>query len=511
MSLMGIDIGTTGCKAVVFAETGEILSSAYAEYDISRPEPLSAELDSGLVWSSIRMTIREAASSVLGRDSVRALAFASMGEAVVPVSADRKILGPSILINDARGDRYVETIRRELDDIECFRISGNHIGAQFGVTKLMWIKEHRPELYDSTYKFLNWGSFAAFMLGADPKVDYSLANRFLLFDIGTRDWSPRLLSVSGLDRNKLPECVPAGTAIGKVSKRLASALALPEDTLIVCGTHDQCANALGCGAVSPGEAMYGMGTFPTILAIHEGYTDPRRMVEFGLNVEHHAVPGAFVSFAYHMGGSIVKWYRDTFACAANKPGTKQGEDIYDELFAELPLAPGPLLVLPHFAPMGPPDFVSDSAGVILGLRNYTRRGEILKAILEGNMFALKVSVENLGSIGVPIETYKAVGGGSKTAAAVQICADITNRPFLRPAVSEAGALGVAILAGIAGEVFESAGAAIERLVRIERRFDPDPERAKRYGELFEFYKQFSEKAATLARQWTHFKEGDAFK
>ena len=168
-------------------------------------------------------------------------------------------------------------------------------------------------------------------------------------------------------------------------------------------------------------------------------------------------------------------------------------------------------MLPHFAPMGPPDFVSDSSGVILGLRNYTKRGEILKAILEGNMFALKVSVENLDSIGVPIENYKAVGGGSRSAAAVQICADITNRPFVRPAVSEAGALGVAILAGIADGAFGSAASAIERLVRIERRFDPDPERAKRYGELFEFYKQFSEKAAALARQWMHFKEGAAFR
>ena len=156
----------------------------------------------------------------------------------------------------------------------------------------------------------------------------------------------RLLSVSGLDRNKLADCIPAGTVIGTVSKHFAAELALREDTLIVCGTHDQCANALGCGAVNPGEAMYGMGTFPTILAIHEGYTDPRRMVEFGLNVEHHAVPGAFVSFAYHMGGSIVKWYRDTFSCAAADLETKHGEDIYDELFAELPLAPGPLLLLP---------------------------------------------------------------------------------------------------------------------------------------------------------------------
>ncbi|MDK2963979.1 MAG: hypothetical protein PWQ29_1373 [Verrucomicrobiota bacterium] len=509
MSLMGIDVGTTGCKTVVFSEEGEILSLAYAEYDIHRPDPSSAELDSVRVWDSIRSTIRKAASSVSGKDPVRALSVASMGEATVPVSIDRRILGPSILMNDARGDEYVEMICRKIDHLECFRITGNPVGAQFGLTKLMWIKNYRPDLYAETCKFLNWGSFVAFMLGADPKVDYSLANRFLLFDVSACDWSPRLLAVSGLDREKLPDCVPAGTVVGVVSRSIARELSLPENTLIVCGTHDQCANALGCGVIRPGDAMYGMGTFPTILPVYEEVSDPDRMVQFGLNMEHHAVPGVFVSFAYHMGGSIVKWYRDTFASAENKAARKCDHDVYPKLFKELPEQPGPLLVLPHFAPMGPPDFLSDSSGMILGLHNYTKRGDILKAILEGNAFALKVSVENLTSLGVSIGSYKAVGGGSRTDAAVQICADIMNRPFVCPAVTEAGAFGVAILAGAASGVYESPISAVERLVRIERTFDPNPEKVKKYEELFEFYNRSFEKMTGLAQEWTHFKRKGA--
>lgn len=506
MSLMGIDIGTTGCKVVVYTEEGRMLSSVYTEYDIKHPYPQSTELDSQGVWNAIRSTIKEAASHVFFSDPVRALSTSSLGEAVVPVSADRQILGPSILMNDFRGNEYLETLHSQISDIECFRITGNAMGAQFGLTKLMWLKEHHPSLYRQTYKFLNWGSFVAFMLGAEPRVDYSLANRFLLFDIHACTWSDKLLGIAGLDRKKLPDCVAAGSVIGTVPRSIAHKLSLPENVLIVCGSHDQCANALGCGVIHPGEAMYDMGTFPTILPIYEGSLQPEHMVKFGLNMEHHVVPGIFVSFAYHMGGSVVKWYRNTFASAENESLKEQGKDTYPALFAELPDEPGPLFVLPNFAPMGPPDFLSDSSGVILGLTNYTRRGEILKAILESNTFALKVSVENLESLGVSINSYKAVGGGSRAEKAVQISADIMNCPFECPAVSEAGAFGAAILAGTACGIYESSTYAAERLVHTKKVFYPNVEKAKQYQELFEFYKIFSEKITKLTYEWRAFKE-----
>ncbi len=505
MSILGIDVGTTGCKAVVFSEAGAILSSAYVEYDIKRRSAGWAELDAEEVWGLVKVAVRSACEPVASTDPIRALSTSSMGEAAVAVSEDRRILAPSILINDIRGAEYVEPLRRRMSDEECYRISGNPIGNQYGLTKLMWLAEHEPDLYARASKFLNWGSLVGFMLGAEPKVDYCLANRDLLFDLRAEDWSPRLLAASGIERAKLPDCVAPGTVIGEVDRALAAELSIAPGARIVAGAHDQCANALGCGVIEPGRAMYGMGTFPTIVPVYARPPEAGSMVRFGLNTEHHAVPGRYVSFIYHMGGSVVKWYRDTFAAAEHRVAREQGGDVYAALFAELPDEPGPLLILPHFAPMGPPDFVDDSSAVILGLTNHTARGEILKSILEANVFAHAVSVENLKSLGIGIIGYTAVGGGSRSDAAVQLCADIMGAPFVRPKITEAGAFGAALLAGVATGIYRSPEEAVRELVRVERTFEPDRKKSARYGELFGQYLRLRDAVGGLARDWVRFR------
>jgi xylulokinase len=501
MSLMGIDIGTTGCKVVVFNKEGKIISWAYTEYDIKHTDSGFAELDSAEVWKVIKTIIRQASFQISSSDPVEAISTSSLGEAVVPVSADRTILGSSILINDVRGSEYLEDIRNKISNKECFQITGNAIGSQFGITKLIWIKEHQPELYKKTWKFLNWGSFIAFMLGAEPCVDYSLANRFLLFDLNLHTWSSRLLLVADLDIDKLPRCVPAGTVIGTVSSSIAADLSLPSGIPIICGTHDQIAHGLGSGTIRPGEAMYDMGTFSTIMPIHNGNLFPEKMISYGLNIEHHVIPGIFVSFIYNMGGSIVKWYRDTFASAEFKISKEQGEDIYLKLFSEIPEGPSTIFVLPNFAPMGPPDFLSDSSGIILGLKNFTLRGEILKAILEANVFALKISVDNIKSLGVQINSYKAVGGGSKSEKAIQICADILGCPLECPDIIEAGALGAAILAGTGCGIYDSLEEASKQFVHVRKIIMPNKEKTFIYNEMFEFYKHLSHNMIELTYEW----------
>ncbi|MGC8782568.1 MAG: FGGY-family carbohydrate kinase, partial [Anaerolineae bacterium] len=228
MSLLGIDVGTGGCKAGLFSETGRLLALAYEEYDICRPQPGWAELDVEAVWECVRRTIRQAAAAA-GRDPVRALAVSSMGEAFVPVTRDRRVLGPSLLNFDVRGNEYLDEWRRALPDEQLYRINGNTWGGQYALTKLRWIKDHRPELYAATDVFLLWGGFVPYMLGVEPFVDYSLANRTLLFDLDAADWSDRLLALSGLDREKLPRPVPSGTVVGEVSREAAESLGLPAD------------------------------------------------------------------------------------------------------------------------------------------------------------------------------------------------------------------------------------------------------------------------------------------
>jgi len=506
MSFLGVDVGTTGCKAVVFAQAGATVSSAYSEYDVSRPRPDHAELDSAEVWGKIKSTIARAAQGAAPSDPIQALSVASMGEAVVPVTHDRRIVGPSILIVDPRGSEYLGALRSAIDDLRCYSISGNAIGNQFGLTKLMWMRDHTPQLYERTYKFLNWSGFVSFMLGAEPTVDFSLANRMLLFDIENEDWSADLIRFAGLDREKLPDCVASGTIVGKVAPSLAGELNLPEGTLIASGAHDQCANALGSGSLQPGTAMYGMGTFPTIVPIYTERPDADRMIPLGLNTEHHAAPGRYVSFIYHMGGSIVKWYRDTFAGEEHRRACERGEDIYNKLFEELPREAGPLLVLPHFAPMGPPDFVSDSSGIILGLKTYSKRGEILKAIIEANNFAHRITVEKLESVGIPLHALRAVGGGSRSDAACQICADILNKPVLRSNVTEAGALGAAMLAGLAAGAYETLDEAAERIVSTDTAFDPVSTTVGTYDEIYERYLHLRTLTLELTREWSGWKE-----
>lgn len=506
MSNLGIDVGTTGCKAVVFAEDGSLRSSAYAEYDVKRQRPGYAELDSVEVWEKIKTTIARAAGGADPSDPIRALSVASMGEAVVPISKDRRILGPSILIVDKRGAEHAERLRRKIDDLSCYAITGNAVGNQFGLTKLMWIHEFDPRLYEETYRFLNWSGFVGFMLGAEPHVDFSLANRMLLFDLEHNDWSQRMIALAGLDREKLPPCSPSGTAIGTVESRLAAELNLPSGTLIAAGAHDQCANALGSGSLQSATAMYGMGTFPTIVPVFTERTDPAAMIRLGLNTEHHAAPGRYVSFIYHMGGSIVKWYRDTFAAEEYRQARQNGEDIYPQLFDELSHEAGPLLVLPHFAPMGPPDFITDSSGIILGLKTDSTRGDILKAILEANNFALRITVDRLGSVGISIESIRAVGGGSRSDAACRICADIMNRPVQRPNVTEAGALGAAMLAGFAAGTYSSLDEAADMIVSTERLFAPDPSTVKIYDELYDKYMRLRRLSLAFTREWSEWKE-----
>ena len=493
MSLLGIDVGTTGCKAAVFSKDGRMLASAYAEYDVKRPKPGWAELDALEVWEKVKRTISQAASGSAA-DPVTALAVSSLGEATVPVTADRQVLGPSILNFDARGEEYLEGLSDALHDEYLYRINGNTLANNYGLTKLKWVQEHRPHLYDRAHKFLLWGSFVSFMLGAEPTVDYSLANRTLLFDVDRRDWSEELLERAGIDCTKLPDTAPSGTVIGTVSDSTARKLGLPPGVSIVAGAHDQCASAVGCGVIEKGRAVYGMGTFICITPVFSKRREPggrnrepKVMIERGLNTEHHAVPGKYVTFIYNQGGSLVKWFRDTFAASERRLAERDGRDVYADLISEMPARPSGIVVLPHFTTTGPPAFISDSCGVIAGLRLETSRGDILKGIIEGSTFYLKECVESLAPTGIEITDFRAVGGGSKSDAWIQTCADILGRPFVRPKITEAGALGAAIIAGVGSGAFPSFGAGVESLVSLERTFEPDPQQQKRYEGLFERY------------------------
>lgn len=488
MSLLGIDVGTSGCKAAVFSEDGEMLGLAYAEYNYQHPHPGWAELNTPQVWQQIKQTIALAAARVSG-DPVKALCVSSLGEAVVPVSAERKILGSSLLNFDVRGAEYLEALQEKLPVERLYHINGNTLGTNYTMTKLMWLKQYQPDLYRQADFFLHWSGFVSYMLGAEARTDFSLANRSLLFDLDRCDWSSELLDLAGLEREKFPVTVPSGVVIGSLGRAIADELGLPPSLPIVSGGHDQCCNGIGCGVISPGRAMYGMGTYICMMPVFAQRPEPAAMIARGLNTEHHAVPGQYVSFIYNQGGVLVKWFRDTFAAVERDQAQAAGQDLYPLLLAEMPPHPSPVMVLPHFTATGPPNFIADSCGVIAGLKLETSRGDILKGILDATTFYLRECLESLPGTGISITDFRAVGGGSKSEVWIQICADILGLPFVRPRINEAGALGAAVLAGAGCGVFPSLEAGVESMVQLGRMIEPNPARQRLYDERFAQYQQ----------------------
>jgi len=485
MSLLGIDVGTTGCKAAAFSEDGREIVRAYREYPTIHPREGWAELDSPAVWESVREVIAEAAAATSG-DPVAGLCVGSMGEAVTPVSGDREILGRCILSSDTRGREYIDALAEKIDQEAFYRINPNILGPNYTLPKLLWLKEHEPRLFERTDKFLLWAGLVAYMLGCEPCTGYSLANRTLLFDLNECDWSDELLAAVGLAREKLPRCRPEGGIAGTVEDKIAAELGLPRGVKVVVGGHDQCFNALGAGIARPGRAVDGIGTFECITPVYDRVPEPALMLRNGLNVEHHVLPGLYVSFLYNQAGSLVRWFRDTFA-----KGEKEREDVYELLGSEMPVEPTSLFVLPYFEMTGPPRFVTEASGVIVGLKTSTTRGEIFKAIQEGVTFYLAEGVRALSEMGIDTSEFVATGGGAKSDGWLQIKADVFGVPFVRPAITECGLAGAAMLAGVATGAFASVAEAIERFFRIERLFEPDArrhriyrERLAKYAELF---------------------------
>ena len=491
MSLLGIDIGTTGCKALAVSLDGEILAQHYQEYDILAPQPNYAELDAQDVWRKTKTVIAHVAAAT-AHDPIETLAVSSLGEALVPVTHDRKILDRSILFLDPRGQEFLPQLQADLNDKELCQITGNTSGNQYSLTKLMWIRRRQPDLYKRTDHFLLFSSFIAFMLGAEPTVDYSLANRTLCFDLDQHDWSAKILDLAQIDATKLPRVVKSTTPIGTVSQHLADELGLPSNISIVAGAHDQCANAIGAGVIEPGHAMFGMGTFLCAVPIFDQRPEPDAMMAAGLSTEHHAADKRFVSFIYNQGGCLVKWFRDTFAAAEHQLAQQQSTDIYDQLFAEMSPDPTDVIVLPYFTATAPPKSIPGANGLIANLNLETPRADILKAILQGATFYLTASLQLLPQLGQNITEYRAVGGGSNSPQWLQLNADILNCTFTRPKISEAGALGAAIIAAKGHNIFPSLNDGIQQLVTIEHTVHPDPKRHQQFQQRLQDYRHLAQ-------------------
>jgi xylulokinase len=471
MNFLGVDIGTGGCKAVVFDADGRQVASAQREYSLHLTSDGGAELDSTDVLNHCLTVIAEAAQQA-GRGSVKAIGISSQGEAFTPVDQHGQPLGRAMVSSDVRATDYAQHWPLEFGADRLYQITGHTAHPLFTLFKLLWLKEHRPDVWQGTAKFLCFEDLLQMRLGLAPAMGWSLAGRTMLFDVRRHEWSSEILDRIGLSPEKLARPLPSGTIAGTI----AIDLGLAKNAVVVTGGHDQPCGALGAGATEPGMAMYATGSVECITPAFARPIFAPDLQHNNLCTYDHAAPGMFTTVAYSLtGGNILKWYRDQFA---------PGQD-YSEILKTAATEPTNLLVLPYWTPSGTPYFDLHTPGAILGLRLSSTRGEILRALLEGVALEMRLNLEILRESGCEIRELRAIGGGAHSAVWTQLKADVIGRPITTLKVTEAGCLGVAMLACAA-----TTGQALADLARrwVKPLATVMPNTARCYDEHFARYR-----------------------
>ncbi|MFW6007515.1 MAG: FGGY-family carbohydrate kinase [Bacillota bacterium] len=489
MGLLGLDIGTTGCKATIIDFNGNKKTSAYREYSLENPGPGLEELNPEKVWNSVQQVIRKTTENYQGKE-IKAISISSFGEAAVPLDSKGNVLYNSIMYIDKRGEEEIKQLKQNLNEKEVLQITGTSIHPMYTLGKLMWLKKHKPKVYNKTRKFLLYADFILYKLGGEPVINYSLASRTMAFDVINKKWSGKILNTAGIDKNKLPEPVPSGSIIGQISKTQAAKLDLPEKVLLVAGGHDQPCAALGAGIIKNGIAVDGMGTVECITPAFKQPIISKQMAEANLVCCPHVKDDMYVTYAFNFtGGSLLKWYRDNFGYEEKQLAQKRGADVYDILIEKAAKQPTDIYILPHFAGSGTPYMDTESRGAIIGITMETGKKEIIKAVLEGITYEMMINLECLDQAGVEVNELRAVGGGAKSDYWLQLKANMMGKKIVSLNITEAGTLGVAMLAGTAAGIYNSLEEAVDKLVKIKKEFYPDKEKYQLYQQKFEIYKK----------------------
>ncbi len=493
MALLGLDVGSSGCKAMVFDTNGKQLAYSYIEYP---PFENVYETNGNIIWGNVTRVIKDCTAQV--KEKITALCISSFGESFVPIDKDGKVLMNTMLYTDIRGKEQCDRLVKFLSKDKIMSISGVNPHPMYSLSKICYIKENHPEIYEKTFKFLLIGSFCAYMLTGEAIIDYSLAARTMAFDVIKKEWSNFLLNGANIDIEKLPKPIPSGTIIGKIKPNMADNLSLPNDLLVVAGGHDQICAALGAGVVDTSIAIDGMGTVECITPIFDKPILTEEFLSNNYACVPYVIDGMYATYAFNFtGGSILKWFKNNFATYEAVKAKELGISVYELLDNEGAKKPTDLIVIPHFAGSATPDMNNEARGAFLGLKFDTNRATLYRALIEGVTYEMKYNMEILEQSGIKISELRAVGGGAKSDYWLNIKASITGKTIVPLDVDEAGIVGAVILAGVATGVYRNINEAVGIFVKKRNAVEPNIMDNKFYEENYKKYKIVRKSIANL--------------
>lgn len=489
--LLAFDLGTSGNKATLFSVTGEMIGSTVAPYETRYFNGSWVEQNADDWWNSVCKSTRLLLEKTgIDPHSIAGISFSGQMMGCLCVDKQGRPLRPAIIWADQRSKKEEKLIASRIDPFEYYSINGHRINCLYGLFKFMWVQKHEPEIYEKTYKTLNAKDYIVMKMTGTFCTDRSDANSCGFFDLEQLDWSEKLLSLTSLDRKKLPEVKPSTFCAGGVTTEAAKATGLAEGTPVIIGSGDGVSASVGVGSVVPGKAYCCLGTSAWIAdASSKPLIDPQmRTVTWPHMVSGLYVPNGTMQYAC---GSY-SWLKNTICKIETQKAAETGVSPY-ELMNELAEKSSPganeLIFLPYLVGERAPRWDADAKGCFIGLSAETSRGDIIRSVLEGITYNLAIILDILqpefktGEITV-------LGGGAKGELWQQIMADVFGVRILVPELlEEAGAMGAAVCAGVGAGIYEDFSA-VERFIKIKEVRYPDSSNEEAYRKCRDDFERY---------------------
>ena len=313
MYLLGLDIGSTGCKALVFDHDGKILCSGFEEYAIILDQYGKAEQDAENIWEITCRVIRKATSK-LDSKRISALSLSVQGDGIIPVDKNFNAIHNAIHGMDYRSRPQVKAFEKKFDPLEIFELTGMRPHPMNSLSKILWFRENNPDIFKRTFKITTFADYILGKLGSDPIIDYSMSSRTMAFELSSLKWSEYILNKLYLDKNIFSNPVPSGTVAGKINAGIAEKLGLNKNLILVTGGHDQTCAALGAGVTDKGSGVISTGTAEVLSTAFTETVTNETMFNSFYPCYHYVKSGMYFTFSLnHVGGLLLRWYRDNFS------------------------------------------------------------------------------------------------------------------------------------------------------------------------------------------------------
>ncbi len=487
--LVGIDVGTTGTKTIIFNMEGQIVGSGYKEYSCYYPKPNWVEQNVDMLINAVFETNRQALiNSGIKPSEVVSIAASTQRACCVFVDYNDKSL-KMISWQDNRTSDEVSKIDQKLGSNEYYKITGMPNTPTWMLPKILYIRDKEPELWSKTKKHVQLQDIVLKALGADDYyTDESAIALSGIWDTDNYCWSEKILHTFDIDKEKLAKVLPSGTKIGGISKEAAKRSGFLEGTPICVGIGDQNSAAVGAGVVYPGMLSVSLGTGGMAVAFLENkYRDPKGKTI----ICNHALHGNWQFEGLQNGAAgVFRWFRDEVAALEKAQSEKDGTDVYvklNQMIEGISVGCKGLLCMPYLAGAASPKWNLDARGMFVGLTFSHTRAHMARSCLEGISLEQKDIINSIKENGIKVNKVRLIGGATKSEIWNQIQADVYDTPTETLKVKDAGSLGSAMCGAVGVGLYKDIREAVDDLVKFDKRYEPIPKNVKIYEKLFGVY------------------------